>query len=343
MWADGLKGIKSYQINGIWYHYDRHTGKKIEAERGTSAFKKTVLEIRGKAKPEDFYGTLAGGILLYKENERWTGLRASTQRDYQKVITWLEAIDERPIIEFTDKAMAMAMKDAAKEKGYRFANKMLTILKLIMDCAEEAGWINGHRLTDLSYAKRPRELPDRNKPWEVAECRAMLESASPTVLVPLALCMWLGFRIGDALTVSRKDYDGMTIRKNTNKRNVYVSIPVPAPLKRILDSAPTGNATTLAVKRDGTPWSYGGYQERFRELRAKLHKRGLVRSDITLHGCRHTVATILREDGYGAEQVAQFLAQTDETMPLMYGKNARLEAVTGPMAKVVSMKIFGEA
>lgn len=119
---------------------------------------------------------------------------------------------------------------------------------------------------------------------------------------------------------------------------------MPKPLKEILDNRPTGDSVTLAVKADGKPWSYGGYHQRFNELRHKLSsgEKGaavLVRKDITLHGCRHTVATILRDAGYSAEQVAQYLGQEDETMPLHYGKSAELNKVTGPMAEIVALNI----
>jgi integrase len=344
MWCDGIKGIKSYQVGDVWYHYDRKSGKKLEAQRGTPAFKKEIERIRGKPRADDFYGTIDGAILLYDQDDRWKFLRDSTKADYRKVLTWLETVGSTALIDVT-KPFAVELRNrTAEEKGYRFANKTLTILKLLMDCAEEAGWISEHRIKGIPYAKRPQELPQRNKPWTVTECRAMLDNASPTVIVPLALCIYLGFRIGDALTISAKDYDGLSIRKETNKRGVFVSIPVPAPLKKILDNRKTGDSVTLALKNDGTPWAYGGYHQRFNELRAKLstpteEREALIRKDITLHGCRHTVATILRDAGYSAEQVAQYLGQDDETMPLHYGKSAELNAVTGPMAQIIALKV----
>jgi integrase len=344
MWCDGIKGIKSYQVGDVWYHYDRKSGKKLEAQRGTPAFKKEIERIRGKPKADDFYGTIDGAILLYDQDDRWKFLRDSTKADYRKVLTWLETVGSTALIDVTKPFAVELRNKTAEEKGYRFANKTLTILKLLMDCAEEAGWISEHRIKGIPYAKRPQELPQRNKPWTAAECRAMLDNASPTVLVPLALCIYLGFRIGDALTISAKDYDGLSIRKETNKRGVFVSIPVPAPLKTILDNRQTGDSVTLALKADGTPWAYGGYHQRFNELRAKLaapteKREALVRKDITLHGCRHTVATILRDAGYSAGQVAQYLGQDDETMPLHYGKSAELNAVTGPMAQIIALKV----
>lgn len=341
MWGDGLKGIKSYRVGEVWYHYDRKSGVKIEAERGTPAFRKEIERLRGKPAPDDFYGTIDGAILLYDRDDRWKHLRESTKADYRKVLIWLERIGHVALIDVTKPFAIELRNQTSAEKGYRFANKTLTILKLIMDCAEEAGWIPEHRIKGIPYAKRPQDLPQRNKPWTVAECVAMLAAASPTVLVPLALCIYLGFRIGDALTISAKDYDGRSIRKETNKRGVFVSIPVPAPLKKILDDRKRGDSVTLALKNDGTPWSYGGYHQRFNELRARLSKPdiNLVRPDVTLHGCRHTVATILRDAGYSAEQVAQYLGQEDETMPLHYGKSAELNAVTGPMAQIIALKI----
>lgn len=344
MWADGIKGIKSYQIGDVWYHYDRKSGQSIKSQRGTPAFKAEIERLRGKPKADDFYGTLDGAMLLYDKDDRWTHLRDSTKLDYRKVLLWLETIGSTALIDVT-KPFAIELRNkTAEEKGYRFANKTLTILKLLMDCAEEAGWILEHRIKGIPLVKRPKELPQRNKPWTLAECQAMLLHASETVIVPLALCIYLGFRIGDALTISSKDYDGRSIRKETNKRGVFVSIPVPAPLKEIIDNRRRGDSVTLALKADGTPWSYRGYHQRFNELRTKLSdvkkfNPPLVRTEITLHGCRHTVATILREAGYSAEQVAQYLGQEDETMPLHYGKSAELNAVTGPMAEIIALKL----
>jgi integrase len=97
------------------------------------------------------------------------------------------------------------------------------------------------------------------------------------------------------LRLNKDAYDGKTLKMHTRKTGQLVVWPVPATLKTILDEAPPSDATTLAVSSRGQSWTEDGFRTSWRKLRLRLEAAGNVQPGLTIHGLRHTVATILRE------------------------------------------------
>ena len=102
---------------------------------------------------------------------------------------------------------------------------------------------------------------------------------------------------------------------------------MPATLKSILDQAPPSSASTLAVNSRGQSWTEDGFRTSWRKLRLSLEAAGKVQSDLTIHGLRHTVATILREEGFDERTIADALGQKSESMARHYSRDADLTRI----------------
>ncbi len=153
--------------------------------------------------------------------------------------------------------------------------------------------------------------------------------------MPLALGMYAGLREGDALSLTRSAFNGRDLEVITRKTGQRVWWPAPASLREILDEAPAHDALTLAVNSRGRPWTESGFRASWRTLRLRLEEAGLVAPGLTFHGLRHTVATILREEGFDDRTIADALGQKTEGMARHYARDADLrEKMTGVVRRL---------
>ena len=169
-----------------------------------------------------------------------------------------------------------------------------------------------------------RDPPRANRPWSDAERYAVLEASSWALKVPIALAMFAGLREGDALTIPRSAYDGAKLDFVTGKTGQRICWPVSSALKAVLVGAPIHEASTLAANSHGKTWTESGFRGSWRTLRIKLEQQGKVEPGLTIHGLRHTVATILREEGFDERTIADALGQKTESMARHYARDADL-------------------
>lgn len=99
---------------------------------------------------------------------------------------------------------------------------------------------------------------------------------------------------------------------------------MPASLKEVLDNAPECDAVTLAVNSRGQPWTEDGFRGSWRKLRLRLEAQGKVTPGLTIHGLRHTGATILREEGFDDRTIADALGQKTDSMARHCSRDADL-------------------
>src|SRR5271165_2071162 len=95
-----IKGVKAYVSNGKTYAYHRKTGTPLLKPFGSTEFlaELAVIEAGVKApKATPSPGTWRALVLKYKEH-RLPQLARRTQADYHKVLDWLSALDDMPLL-----------------------------------------------------------------------------------------------------------------------------------------------------------------------------------------------------------------------------------------------------
>lgn len=99
-------------------------------------------------------------------------------------------------------------------------------------------------------------------------------------------------------------------------------LPLPEPVREVLDRLIDHRALTLCVSSDGTPWTYSGLDGAWQRLRKKLLKDKKIEPGLTMKGLRHTVATILADMGYDERTIADMLGQQTIEMTRHYSRRA---------------------
>lgn len=322
-----LKGLKRFKDrHGKWRTYHRATGRPIKSEFGTPAFLAELAALDALVTPEapPKPGTLHALVVAYRAAPQFLTLAAATRRDYQKVFDYLQPIGDLALIDLTTPTVAEIRDKALLKHKFRFANHVRSTLSTVCSWAVERGLIERNPVVGVRQAKRPKDLPDANRPWTDAERHAVMSAAPAHMRPALALMMYAGLGPKDALTLPRTSYDGGSIDLRRSKTGVPVWWPLPKAARDIFAEAPQHDALTLCANSAGRPWTVDGFSASFRTLKKRLEDGGEVGARLTLYGLRHTVAVILRELGYADRAIADVLGQEEPRMALRYAKGADL-------------------
>lgn len=333
-----VKGIKKFRStkNGKVYCYHRRTGKRIQAEFGTGAFFAELARLDDLvAKVDPKPGTLGGLFAEWRAGPEAQELAPRTQSDYAKMLDYLKPLEAMPLSEL-ERPFVIRLRDKAyRRHKRRFANYVLAVLSSICSWGVDHGLLDENPCRGVRPIKRPKDLPRANRPWTDEERAVVIEEAPEHLRVPIGLGLYAGLREGDAIAITKTAYDGTAIGKRTNKTGQTVWWPCPAPLRKILDSAPKHSAVTLAANSRGRPWTESGFRASFFKFIRRLENDGRIGKGLTFHGLRHTVATTLRELGYDRETIADALGQSSPGMAMHYAKDADLrKKMTGVVQKL---------
>jgi integrase len=341
-----VRGIKVYRSKGRTYAYHRKTGERVEAEIGTPAFFKRIQELELQAASieaakRDQPLTLKALILQYRQEKVFTELAPRTKADYEKVFAFFEPIYNQPVALFTHETIVGLRKRWQKERGYRFVNLCLMLLRQMFTYAKDECLIDKNPTIEVKSVRRPKGLPQVNRPWSLAEREAVqkrtLEPRWQHLRLPFMLALHLGLREGDVLRLPRNVVKGGVLSYETRKRQVPVDLAVRPELDEAIKNAPPHNAITLVANSRGVPWTESGFRASWNRMIKGLENEGLLAPGCTFHGLRHSLASDIaeHEEGFGEHDIAAVLGQRTATSSRVYTARAQ----RGRRARAVLAKI----
>lgn len=366
-----LVGIKRYRDRlGVERAYWRRKGcptTKIDPALTGAALAAEVARLEAKyLKPAARVGTLRALVSRYKaKSNHWRSLRPRTRKDYERVFKWLGSALDEPLAGFAGPEIA-ALRDLARDEHEpKFANLVVTVLKMVFRFGRETGALRANPAEGLEPAKpdaaaaeppmglepanddvRPTSRANRPlEPWEAAN---VLAHAPPQLAIPIALGLFCCLREGDvvACLTTAPQGEWLTTLQGKTRRATRPAKPVTAYLvpaaRRILSARTPSDAVTLCVKLDGTPWSLEGFKTMWGRYRDGLEKKKLIGPGVTFHGLRHTGPTILEDMGYEETQTRHLLGHGPRSVSGRYGMTAERRALLKRMALDVA-KIIAAA
>jgi integrase len=332
-----VTGIKEYKDrHGKLRRYHRISGKAISMALEGQALAAEVARLDNlHKKPEPVPGSLRLLVIEYKtKSEHWEGLRARTRKDYERVFTWLGDAIDTPLIEITSPEVSEIRDKARKAHEYKFANQVLTTLKAVLQFGFEKGHVKINTAVGVERSQRPKPEFDAdvdededaaNRPWTKEERDFVLGNAPLHLLVPVALGLYTGARQGDILRMSKRAYKDGWLRFTASKNRKRIEMPVADGLAKLLAAIPQHEGTTMLVNSRGSPWTSDGFRTSWGKWRDKMEEAGHIGPDLTFHGTRHTVATVLAEDGWSDKDIGLQLGQDSVAMPKHYSRRAKHE------------------
>ena len=322
---------KGWQIfrdkDGNWRCYHRKSRHKVDCrkfEPYTLSFDMELHRINEllaekQAKP----GTLGMLITRYRDSVRFRSeLAPRTRADYQNCFDYLQAIEDTPLDRFNPPLIAKIRDKALEQRKFRFANYVRSVLSVIFDWGIEYGYTKDNPASRVKPARRPKSLPDANRPWTDAERETVLAALPAHMKLPIALMMFYALDPQDALALPRSAISDAGLDTRRNKTGQPIYLPLFQPVADAIAAAPRHDAVTLCANSRGLPWTYNGFSTNWAKLKGQLEAEGTIQPGLTLKGLRHTVATILAEMGRDHGTIALVLGHATEAMAKHYSRRA---------------------
>lgn len=329
-----VKGIKRVRSKGRVYHYHRATGKRITAPPNSAAFIAEVRQLdaapitdrtakpRHETRPAPYKaGTWGALVAAYRASPEFSRLADRTKRDYGRVLDYLAALDDMPLVQISAAACLKIRDRAFAQHKRRFANYSTHMLSVVLGWGKPRGYVAENAAAGIDKIMPPRDHPKQNRAWSDDECEAVLSAASGGLRVAIALGMYAGTRGGDVVRIGWTAYDGSSIEWRQGKTGDAVWLPAHRDLRTILNETPRV-ATTIVAGASGRPWKHATLSKEFRALILRLEREGRVRPGLTFHGLRSTAGKVLADLGADVRAIQAMLGHRSTAMAIHYSNEA---------------------
>lgn len=147
-----------------------------------------------QAKP----GTLGQLIKKYQASDEFAELAPRTQADYRKRLDYLKPLEHVALTKFTPPFVVKIRDKARADHKWHFANYVVIVLSALFDWGRARGAIATNPAFRLKRLRRPKHLPDANRPWTDDERDAVEQALPPHMRLPVALMMYCARSAGRA-------------------------------------------------------------------------------------------------------------------------------------------------
>jgi integrase len=284
-------------------------------------------------------GTLGALMLDFKTRSHiYKTYSSKTRKNYENNFQYLMPLKDLQL-RTIDPVTVVEIRDAAAERGVRTSAMVKSTLSMLFKHAVERGWMNDNPALKVENVRRDRNRPRSNRPWSDAERHAVL-NALPVHMKPIiALMMFTGLDVGDAVRLPKSALKDGYIETRRSKTKSKVLWKAPDPLLKALAEAKEHEADTLCANSNGHSWTPDGLRSSWAKIRLDLEKKGSIEAGLTFKGLRHTLATILRELGYDRQTIAEVLAQKTTQMAEHYSRDANLEEKMAGVVEVFNKEL----
>jgi integrase len=239
-------------------------------------------------------GSLPDLIRRYRQDPRFTDLRASTQQEYDGHIRRIEAWSERaghpPLKTITRKGVKAFARSLAATPGR--AKHVISVLRILFDFAIDEGEFQG---INPALRMRLKHNPPRDQVWADDQITAVIQAATAagrhSIALAIALAHNTGQREGDILHMAWSQLDGTMIRLRQRKTGVLLDVPCTQQLIDVL--AVTPRTGTLMVMSEETGQIY--CQKVFYRWFRRICQKAGIPDDLQFRDLRRTAVVRLAE------------------------------------------------
>jgi len=146
----------------------------------------------------------------------------------------------------------------AEQSGRCAAEKLKSTLSVLFAWGRERGFIADNPADKIKALKRPKDMPQPNRPWADAERETVLAALPAHMLLPFTLMMYCGLDPIDVVSLPRTAIkDGLI----DTKRNT---------------------AITVCANSRGRPWTVQGFSSSRQAIKQRLLAEGAIGEGLTL-------------------------------------------------------------
>lgn len=274
-------------------------------------------------------GTMAALVVSYLSSPQWKALERSTQRSYRDILDKIRAEHGTKAVARLETKHIRKLIEARSDHSAA-ANRLLSILRILLDRAVETDLINANPAHNV----KPLKKKSKGIHSWTEDGIARFEAAHPIgskARLAFALLLYLGQRKSDVVKLGPQHRHGAVIRLVQTKTKAALGLPVHPVLDEILRATPTGHLAYLTTGL-GKPYTASGFGNWFRQA---CDEAGLPHC--TSHGLRKAAARRLAEAGASPHEIASITGHESLREVERYARAAnRARLAETATAKVVA-------
>lgn len=337
-----MRGSKTVRIKGLQEFRDRtgrlrryHRKSRTPIDPSLDGIE-LALEIERLNKQYETLqpriGSLGALIGEYQaKSNHWRGIRDRTRKDYRRVFSYLEKLEamDTVLVEITTPDIAITRDYARDDHEPKFANLVVTVLRKVFEFGLEYGHLSSNPALGVTKATGGNKRP--NRPYSAHEIATIIDMAPKQLVGPIYAAAIYGLREGDIVTLSKTADRGDWLTPVTSKRKKPAWLYVTQTMRRIIEEQESENATTVFVNTKGMPWTTDGLRSTWGKFKDKLTQDGLIEPGGTFHGFRHSVTTLLEENGYDATEIRFLVTHAPKNQTEHYSISAQRKELVKKM------------
>lgn len=306
---------------GYWYVRKGGRYVRVQGQPGTEEFDDNYwLARKGSKAVKPSPRSWEKLINSYQISARWVNLKPRTQKDYQKVLSYLIEKIGKHSIGSVERRHIVKMMEANIDRT-RFANYIQQVLSILFDHAIDIGWTKYNPAKGMSKILVPTERQRKHIVWPDWAIEKFRAEAKPLQRLIFEVGLGTVQRPSDWIKMKWADYDGEGIWLEQGKTDKGLFIPCTERLKSALDAARRDTKVlgeTILTDERGKPLNYDRLYGRMRTERERL---GLMEYD--LHALRYRGVQELAEAGCTDDEIASYSGHTSKEMIAKYAGAAR--------------------
>jgi integrase len=266
-------------------------------------------------------GSMTALVVSWYASAEFARLAPSSKATYRRIVERFLADHGRKLVADLESKHVRSLLDT-KAGTPAAANRLLSILKLLMRHAVERGW----RADDPTLHIRKVRYSKAPYPQWTEEDIARFEARWPLgtrARLALALLLYTGQRRSDVIRMGRQHIRDGLLEVTQAKTNTRLGIPIHPALQAALDACPVDHLTFLMTEQ-GRPFASGNaFYNWFVDC---ARKAGLAEG-LSPHGLRKSIGRRLVEAGCTPHQVAAITGHKTLSEVERYTRDANQEGM----------------
>ena len=296
-------------------------------------------QVTGASLPSATVRSFFSSWLKTKKPETASSTHVFYTAKANRFVNWLQSRADSEISDIST-ADILAYRSAESERvSPTTVNHEIKLLRMIFEQAKRDGVISENPAAEVRLVKRTEQ--SERRPFTLPEVKRLLAAADEEWRSLIIFGLYTGQRLGDLarLTWANVDLQQGEIRLFTRKTGRRQIIPLALPLRRHIESLPTGDDPAQpihprafkSVKKSG---KVGTLSRQFYELMAhadlvsaKKHRRTAdnsgrsgrrATSEISFHALRHTATSLMKNAGISSAIVQDIIGHESAAISASY-------------------------
>lgn len=289
---------------------------------GVEDWKANIGESRTKP------GSINALVVSFYRSPKFTGCRPSTQQTYRRIIERFRAKFGDALVRDMNYGHVSKIIGAMADRR-QAANRLLSLLKILMDHAIALRWISVNPTTGVEgFSKKT----DGFHTWTEAEISAF-EARHPIgskARLALSLLLYTAQRRSDVVRMGWQHIAGDYISVRQMKTGTPLDLYILPELIEAIRDLPRDKPTFLLTHFD-KPFTHAGFGNWFRD---RCNEAGL--SHCTAHGLRKAAARRMAEAGMSADIIKAVTGHTDLKQVSIYTRAANQASLAKAGLKAIA-------